>query len=119
MDGEGTSESNQRGLSRALGQREEEAHEKAQAVKKSAAKWALKDLVEVDWIDSAIRSGWSDVEIMRQKQDIAVCRSVGYLLSADRRMVRLVGSQSAEPGAGVCDGMSIPRAAVTAMRRIR
>lgn len=75
-------------------------------------------VVEVEWVDSAFRTRWSDREDARKYQHVATCKSVGYLLSKDKREVRLVGSQETETR-DVSAGMSIPRRAVTKIRVLR
>lgn len=71
--------------------------------------------VEVDWIDSAFHRGWSGSIEKQEKMTVSVCRSVGYLLSRDAKMVRLV-MHCADNEESYGDGMSIPTVAV---RRIR
>lgn len=87
--------------------------------KKKAAKnrWPLGRRVEIEWIDSALDSGWAHIDNKRRCQDIATCRSLGYLLDANTERVRLVSSQSVDDA--VCDGMSIPRVAVRTIRTVR
>ena len=80
-------------------------------------------IVEVHWVDSAFCRGWQTLENKRHDQGIVTCRSIGYLLSSDKKEVRLVGSQGfdhmtkGEPD--VADGLSIPRVAVKRIRRIK
>lgn len=83
---------------------------------KSKQKFPRMQLVEVEWIDSAARGRWASREDY-EKHDIVTCRSVGYVVKRSARAVVLVQSQSAD---GDCsDGMAIPRAAVTKVRRLK
>lgn len=75
-------------------------------------------LIEVVWIDSAFHRGWSKAETKRQEMGISECRTAGYFISADKLTLN-VATSTADKGASYADGMSIPRAAVKTVRRLR
>lgn len=50
-------------------------------------------LVEVEWEDSASTHGWRDPEDATKASGLACCRTAGYLLSIDRKSVRVVQSK--------------------------
>lgn len=74
--------------------------------------------VEVTWIDSAFHRGWSDADTKRAQMGMSECRTVGYLLSKTRESVKLVMS-TADENDSFSDGITIPRACVRTMKRLR
>lgn len=74
--------------------------------------------VEVTWVDSAHRSGWERLENRRKYQDVAVCRSVGFLLDRTKKQLRLVQSVDRELESAA-EGLSIPAKAVISVRRLK
>lgn len=72
-------------------------------------------IVEVEWIDSATTNGWHD-EFDLDDGGLITCRSVGYLLSRDRRSVQLVQSQSSH-GASA-ELTAIPRSCVRSIKTL-
>lgn len=85
--------------------------------KKKRVVHALSRKVEVEWVDSSLCHGWQSVKNKREDQGIEVCKSVGYLLSSDKTQVCIVMSVGGVNS--VCDGLSIPRAAVKAVKKLR
>jgi hypothetical protein len=79
-------------------------------------KFPLKELVEVEWVDSAARGRWGSVEEYR-KHDVVTCRTAGYLLSKTKRAVTIIQSQHTDDG--LSDAMSIPTCAVLKLRRLK
>jgi hypothetical protein len=81
----------------------------------------IKRLVEVEWIDSASTNGWQrrgEID-QEQKQDggLVECRTVGYLLSKDKRSLRLAQSQSSH--GAVAEICAIPRSCIRSIREVR
>lgn len=73
-------------------------------------------IVEVEWEDSAAEGGWSKRD-RYLAQEPAQCRTVGYLLKADRKKVILL--QSCHPKEDrFTDSLTIPRSCVTSMRKL-
>ena len=75
-------------------------------------------LVEVEWIDSAFHRGWSSTDTKQREMAISVCRSVGYLVSRDKKVVNLV-MHSADKHTSLGDGLSIPTVAVKRVRQLK
>lgn len=80
------------------------------------AKYPLREIVEVEWVDSAARGRWGSVEEY-QKHDVVMCRTAGYLLKKTKRAVTIIQSQHTDDG--LCDAMAIPTKAVTRIRRLK
>ena len=81
--------------------------------------WPTKgEIVEVEWTDAASTNGWQlKVDVDREQADdrgLIECRSTGYLLSKDRRAVRLVQSQSAH--GSVAEIQAIPLSCVRSIK---
>lgn len=72
-------------------------------------------VVEVEWIDSAATNGWQH-EYDNEDAGLILCRSSGYLLSKDRRSVRIVQSQTGHGTHG--ELIAIPRTCVRSITRL-
>ena len=75
-------------------------------------------LVEVHWIDSAFHRGWSDTDTKRKEMCVSECRSIGYLMSRDRYVLKLA-MHTADDGKNYGDGISIPASTVKNVRRLK
>ena len=73
-------------------------------------------LVVVTWVDSTSHYGWLHGDEVMAKQ-MAVIATVGYLVSATRKEVRLVRSFAKDGGVG--DLMLIPKSGVLKVTKIR
>lgn len=81
------------------------------------SEWPLKELVEVEWVDSCTFGRW------RPKAEYAAaepahCRTAGYLLKADKQCVTIVQSMGRDMVEPISDSMTIPRGCVTRIRRL-
>ena len=79
-------------------------------------------VVEVTWVDAASGGGWaSPDQYVRDHGTLIEIRSVGLLLSRDRRRLVLVQSCDNQPGERrrVADSLTIPAAGVRRVRRLR
>lgn len=83
----------------------------------SSTKWPLKRRVEVEWRDSHAMGGWHTPENYLKDRHIGPCRSIGYVLRADDRMVTLIQSQGKTSGA-VADSITIPKENIIRMKRV-
>lgn len=81
-------------------------------------------VVWVEWLDSASRRGWSNIDVASRDKTL-VCRSAGYLLKETRSAVTLSTSicygEDDRPTlvSSVLDPITIPRRAVLSLRRLR
>ena len=80
-------------------------------------------IVEVDWVDSMSASGWrSAKEVAKYSAEAQAIKSVGYMLTKDRKKVILVGSLDAIDHDGEVQQFNhyheIPRGCVKRIRRI-
>ncbi len=80
--------------------------------------WPLKRRVEVEWRDSCARGGWDTTAEHQGKRGVGPCRSIGFLLQADKDVIQLAQSMSAMTG-HVSDTITIPRENVVKMRTVR
>jgi len=80
--------------------------------------WPVNRLVEVEWHDSSSRGRWDTPAEYVKTAHVGPCRSVGYLIQANSKLIQLVQSQSSRTG-DVSDGVTIPRKAVVRIRRLR
>jgi len=69
--------------------------------------------VEVVWLDSQGREGWTDKKEMQEWNEDLLCKSVGYLLREENDRIILVMSESST---SLADGLTIPRACITNLR---
>jgi len=74
-------------------------------------------IVEVTWDDSASQGKWGTDESYRRNADTIECKSMGYLLSRNKKKVVLIQSISEEHQC--CDSISIPAKCVKRVRRFR
>ena len=81
-------------------------------------RWPLHVRVEVEFVDSCTRGTWSSLEEHRRESSPSLCRSVGYLLERTATHVTVAQSISSH-SQSVADTMSIPRACVRAIKRLR
>ena len=72
-------------------------------------------IVEEEWLDSSRAINWVEVDEMLE-EDIALCRTVGYLLVETDDKITVLLSQSKH--GHVCQAMIIPRCAIQSMRVI-
>ena len=72
------------------------------------SKWPVSKRVEVEWIDTATYGRWNPVEHHVENSTPILCRSIGYLLKADKHVVIIAQSQS-EGSEHVADTIAIPR----------
>lgn len=82
---------------------------------------ARRQIVEIEWEDSASDHGWMSTEEATGGRGTVACRSVGYLVRSDKDVVTVVQNrQNSELHAGVVyrvgEAMSIPKSVI---RRIR
>jgi anaerobic ribonucleoside-triphosphate reductase len=75
------------------------------------------DVIEVEWVDSTFSSGWREPGELRQIP-IGPLTSIGYLLSRDKAIVRMVQSMSAQ-AEHVAGTIAIPMGCVTRLKTIR
>ncbi len=84
---------------------------------KTVAAWKLSKIVDVEWIDSCMSSGWHD-RSGYGLQKASRCRSVGFLLSESKTHLQLALSQDAD-----CDNINgaitIPKVAILKRRAVR
>lgn len=76
-------------------------------------------LLEVDWLDSASRDCWTDIEWTRRRDDMPggmKCRTVGYLIAEDDETITLAGSVCVNLDAAC--SMQILKRCITAHRVI-
>ncbi len=76
-------------------------------------------IVEVEWVDSIVRTGWrttEDYNTSIDARDDVTNRTAGYLYRADKRVVCVVLSQGMT--GNICDMMEIPRSTVRSLRII-
>ena len=81
-------------------------------------KFPCAHLVEVDWVDSASRGRWDTLEVY-QKEVTACCRSVGYLILKNARIVILLQTQSINTINNALDAITIPRGCFTRIRKLK
>lgn len=74
-------------------------------------------IVEIVWKDACTGGGWSDPRTYVEKEVLATCRSVGYLLDESRERVLLVQSQGERTG-NVADSIAIPKANILSRRTL-
>jgi len=79
-------------------------------------KWPLKHIIEVEWIDSAVKGRWQ-AKAEYEKCQPSLCRTAGYLLVKDEK--RIVILQSNSNDGDVCDSMTIPLVCVKHIRRLK
>lgn len=72
--------------------------------------------VEIEWDDASLVRGWADPGSRRTETPIR-CFTTGYLLSRDKRAVRVVMSRG--EGENVAECLVIPRETVRRIRRLR
>ena len=70
-------------------------------------------IVEVVWLDSQGREGWTDKKEMQTWNEDLLCKSVGYLLREENDRIILVMSESST---SLADGLTIPRACIINLR---
>ena len=73
--------------------------------------------VEVEWVDSAFNRGWGNAAVKTREMDISICRTVGYLISRDKKAIKLA-MNSADNDESLGDGISIPAVAVRRVTRL-
>jgi hypothetical protein len=78
-------------------------------------------LVEVDWIDSCAHSGWRSFVDARDDSLPSSCRSIGYMLRRDAKVLVLAQSIDAtdEGDERFADVLAIPAAVVRRVRRLK
>jgi hypothetical protein len=81
-------------------------------------KFPAAHLVEVDWTDSASRGRWDTIENYK-KEVPALCRSAGYLIVKNDRVVILLQTQSINTLNDALDAITIPRGCITRIRRLK
>jgi hypothetical protein len=83
------------------------------------------DVVEIEWLDSQVKSGWGS---RKEHVDEAVgaegipLHSVGYLLHDRPKSIAIyqtVVDWGAEKGVSLAESLSIPRAVVVKVRKVR
>lgn len=76
-------------------------------------------LVRIEWDDSSSRRAtWSQLEDLQGDADVHLrCTSVGWLLKQNERALVIAGHRSASGQYG--GDMTIPRCAVTKIRRLK
>lgn len=85
---------------------------------------ARKQIVEIEWEDSASDHGWMPLAEAVQGRGTVACRTVGYLVRSDDRTVTVVQNrQNSELHQGVvyrvgCP-MSIPKSVIRRMRVLK
>ncbi len=79
-----------------------------------------KEIVIVDWIDSASMSGWESSRVRKKhfKEDMKI-QSVGFVLKQTKKKLALVGSIDCCTTPNVNQYHEIPMSAVKKVRRIR
>ena len=70
-------------------------------------------IVEVVWLDSQARGGWTDKNEMQEWNEDILCKSVGYLVREENDRIVLVMSESST---SLADGLTIPRACIINLR---
>jgi len=80
--------------------------------------WPLSKKVEVEWRDSASRGGWQSVEEERGRCAVGPIRSLGYLLTSNKKVVQITQSMSGMTG-DVADTITIPRENVIRIKHVR
>jgi hypothetical protein len=81
-------------------------------------KFPVSTLVEVDWVDSASRGRWDSLENYRNEVT-AKCRSAGYLITKNKRVVILLQTQSVNTMNDALDSITIPRGCITRIRHLK
>ena len=84
----------------------------------SNGKWPVNVRVEVEWVDSCTRGNWDSLERHRKESRPSRCRSIGYLIESSDRCITVAQSMSTD-SQNISDTMSIPRKAITRVRRIQ
>jgi hypothetical protein len=79
-------------------------------------KFPLSQMYKVEWEDSASDGKWRQPESYREVNNLQ-CRSVGFLLTKNSKMVQLI--QSMAENGQVTDCISIPAKCVKKMRRLK
>lgn len=74
-------------------------------------------VIEVEWVDSTSTPGWDTADVYRA-MPMGPLVSVGYVLSQDKRAIRLMQSMSGAAG-HVAGAIAIPMGCVTKIRTIR
>ena len=72
-------------------------------------------IVEIVWDDANVRGGWRTRGAYR-KQELASCRTVGYLLKKTGVLLTVVQSQHEE---NVSDSVTIPWSCVKSITRLK
>jgi|TARA_Y100000310_G_C20694565_1_gene824636 hypothetical protein len=73
-------------------------------------------IYEIEWDDSGGYSGWRDIDACKAKETPAKCRTAGYLLKKDKKIVLMALSLADNDDAG--DRVCIPRACITSIRKL-
>lgn len=76
----------------------------------------LKGPVVVDWIDSCSSGRWNDISVYQQI-DPLVCKSTGWVVRSDKKVMTLV--QSIGKNGTMADSITIPRVCIKRVRRLR
>ena len=79
-------------------------------------RWPLNKLVEVTWDDSCGYSKWDSIKNYKDHQ-VALCRTVGYLLNQNKRQLLLVFTQAKANDGDANGAMAIPMGCVRKIRR--
>lgn len=83
-------------------------------MKRRKAKWAAKEVLEIEFDDSSSSQGWRDKD--RVYCGATRCRTVGYLLKETKRTITVVQSIADEND--VDHVWRVPRGAILRMRRL-
>jgi hypothetical protein len=83
------------------------------------------DMVEVEWLDSQVKSGWGSPKEHTEDAvgaEAIPMHSVGYLLYALPKSIAIYQTAvdwGAERGVSLAESLSIPRAVVVKVRKVR
>jgi hypothetical protein len=87
-------------------------------MRKTTQKFPESNLVEVDWRDSASRGRWDTLDNYK-KEVPALCRSAGYMIVKNTRVVILLQTQSINTLNDALDAITIPRGCITRIRKLK
>ena len=81
-------------------------------------KWPLNTRVEIEFVDACTNGNWNSVDVHRRDSHPSLCRTIGYLVEHTAKYVTVAQSISSN-SQNCADTMSVPRAAVKRMRRVK
>ena len=81
-------------------------------------KWPLRKIIEIEWLDSNGQSRWAALSEYK-KHTVADCKTIGYLLTQNKKEVVLMFTQSPCNDGDGNGAMAIPRGCITKIKRLK